>query len=481
MTEPQIRWKVVLAPAGNRYDTSPLGLGKNWITENGGLDPFHRAIAHALVRSGHDESSAIQIALGAIKRWAAGGGNVSGKTRAKAAKALARWEELRAKARATPNKRSTGHRAVDAALGLRDGLVTEAGSAGLLVPKAPGPSVHVFNPSEKDPEKCSVCGKPRTATTHSGARGVDAVAAALEGAGFRHAGPGHHSVHTGHLTASRRKTLNQVHGQADNLEPAVERTMVGLFQAQGKATVDRLKGRRGKAMLRAAQPPSEDDQPAPIVDAGQIYDFAYWAARIRDALDPILGAVKSMTADRFAGQLGDHVADGSLSAVQQVLDERLTRLAGLVAQTTLNDVAAVLRDGVANGQTLGEMTQSLEKLFSDAEKNRAPMIARTETIGALNQAAASYAEAQPSDVIAGREWLAAHDSRVRPTHREADGQVRMMGEPYRVGGTPMMFPHDPLAPPDETINCRCTQAFLTPSEYAKRAPQMPVPAVTAAA
>lgn len=468
-------WSVV------RYDTTPLGLGKNWITDNGGLDPFHRAIAHALMRSGHDESSAIQIALGSIKRWAAGGGNVTAKTRAKAAKALARWEELRAKARATPNKRSTGHPAIDSALaGVRDGFVMETGSAGLLIPKAPGSARHVFAPSPKDKKKCKICGEVRLADTHSGTRGVDAVEAALREAGVRHAGPEHHSVPTGHLTASRRKTLNQVHGQADTLEPAVQRAMVGLFQAQAKATLDRLKGRRGKAMLRAAQQPPEDDQPAPLMDAGQIYDLAYWAARIRDTLDPLLGAVKSMTADRFAGQLGDHQVEGSLAAVQQALDERLTRLAATVSQTTLNDVSNVLRDGVVNGQTIGQMTQSLEKLFSEAEQVRAPMIARTETIGALNQAAATYAESQPPDVIAGREWLAAHDSRVRPTHVVADGQVRAMGEPYIVGETPMMFPHDPMAPPGETINCRCTQAFLTPSEYAKRAQHLPAAKTVAA-
>jgi HK97 family phage portal protein len=75
-----------------RYDTSPLGTGKNWVSGVGGLPAFIRAIAHALIRSGHGESEAIQLAVGVVKRWAAGGGDVTAKTRAKAAAAVAEWD-----------------------------------------------------------------------------------------------------------------------------------------------------------------------------------------------------------------------------------------------------------------------------------------------------------------------------------------------------------------------------------------------------
>lgn len=204
------------------------------------------------------------------------------------------------------------------------------------------------------------------------------------------------------------------------------------------------------------------------MDAGQVFDMAHWVAKTRTALDPVLGAVVSMTADRFAGHLGELAAADSLGAVQQVLDTRLQRLAEQLSQTTFDEIATVLRQGVIGGQTVAQMTSELEQVFTDAEQNRAATIARTESIGALNEAAATYADNLPADVVAGREWLSAHDSRVRETHRVADGQVQPMGQPYLVGGVPMLFPHDPAAPPDEVINCRCTQAFLTPAEYAQR-------------
>jgi hypothetical protein len=85
-----------------KYDTSPVGKpgGKqNWVDKVGGLPPFIRAIAHALIRNGHSESQAIQIAVGTVQNWASGRGKVSAKTKAKAIKTLAEWEAKKAASR----------------------------------------------------------------------------------------------------------------------------------------------------------------------------------------------------------------------------------------------------------------------------------------------------------------------------------------------------------------------------------------------
>lgn len=51
-------------------------------------------------KRGMTESRAIQVAIGVVKRWARGGGNVDAGTRAAAAKAVAEWEALKLKAHA---------------------------------------------------------------------------------------------------------------------------------------------------------------------------------------------------------------------------------------------------------------------------------------------------------------------------------------------------------------------------------------------
>ena len=81
-----------------RLDWSPK---KNWVENEGGLPKYIEDIALALIRDhGMTRERAIATAISRVKRWAAGGGDVKADTRAKAAKAVAQWEALKAKAKA---------------------------------------------------------------------------------------------------------------------------------------------------------------------------------------------------------------------------------------------------------------------------------------------------------------------------------------------------------------------------------------------
>ncbi len=76
-------------------DRSPK---ENWVERAGGLPPYVREVARAIEREqGMPLERAIPIAIGRIKKWARGGGDVTAATRAKAAAALAEWEALKAK------------------------------------------------------------------------------------------------------------------------------------------------------------------------------------------------------------------------------------------------------------------------------------------------------------------------------------------------------------------------------------------------
>lgn len=62
------------------------------------LPAYIEHIANALIKNGHSESQAIQIAVGVVKRWASGGGKVDANTRAAAQKALGEWNAEKAAA-----------------------------------------------------------------------------------------------------------------------------------------------------------------------------------------------------------------------------------------------------------------------------------------------------------------------------------------------------------------------------------------------
>lgn len=80
-----------------------------WHHKGWQLPALIQHVANDLKESGHDESRAIQLAVGIVKNWAAGhdgkGNKVSAETQAKAAAAIAEWEALKAKSGAGKERR----------------------------------------------------------------------------------------------------------------------------------------------------------------------------------------------------------------------------------------------------------------------------------------------------------------------------------------------------------------------------------------
>lgn len=94
---------LAITPGGRIGNPGPVGTPgnrKNWVDDAGGLPRYIRMVAHALIRQGHTPSSAIAIAVATMKKWAAGGGDVTPKVRAAAAAAVAQWEAKKAGAHA---------------------------------------------------------------------------------------------------------------------------------------------------------------------------------------------------------------------------------------------------------------------------------------------------------------------------------------------------------------------------------------------
>lgn len=73
-----------------------LGTHGLWGDPDAKLPDYIENIATALMGDGHDKSSAIRLALGAVERWKDGGDDVTPEVQAAAAKAWAEWEELKA-------------------------------------------------------------------------------------------------------------------------------------------------------------------------------------------------------------------------------------------------------------------------------------------------------------------------------------------------------------------------------------------------
>lgn len=88
---------VLLLAAAGGCSLATTAEKDNWVDRAGSLPNYICKIAKEVKKSGKSTSSAIAIAVSRVKKWAAGGDGVEPDTVAKAAKAVAEWEALKAK------------------------------------------------------------------------------------------------------------------------------------------------------------------------------------------------------------------------------------------------------------------------------------------------------------------------------------------------------------------------------------------------
>lgn len=126
-------------------------------------------------------------------------------------------------------------------------------------------------------------------------------------------------------------------------------------------------------------------------------------------------------------------------------------------------IAAGIQLGIASGETLRETDKRIARDL--AQRNRDAMLrsARTLLTGAQNAGREdAMRRAQASGVRVRKMWIATLDHRTRDAHRELDGQIAELDQPFVVYGDTIRFPGDPLAKPELIYNCRCTLGFIYP-------------------
>lgn len=118
----------------------------------------------------------------------------------------------------------------------------------------------------------------------------------------------------------------------------------------------------------------------------------------------------------------------------------------------------VLNSAIIQGTLQGEgITEIAERLIkvTDMNQNVAIRNARTMVTAAQNMGREdSIKRAQNMGIDVERAWVATLDFRTRHSHRQLDGEVRAVGEPFSNG---LMFPGDPDGVPAEVYNCRCRE------------------------
>lgn len=133
----------------------------------------------------------------------------------------------------------------------------------------------------------------------------------------------------------------------------------------------------------------------------------------------------------------------------------------------INSLKKSIREEIARGISTGMGFKDIARNISNATGvpfNHARTIVNTEghrIQQTSNFDAQKAAKAKGAQVV--KQWDSTLDGKTRDTHRQIDGQIKDVDEPFEIAGKEAMFPGD-FGDPAEDCNCRCVS--LTRAKWA---------------
>lgn len=190
-------------------------------------------------------------------------------------------------------------------------------------------------------------------------------------------------------------------------------------------------------------------------------------AEAATAARPVATRIAHDTAAQVARALGvrvDDSGDGGFAVDHEALGQAVDRAVSRIQQVA-DHHAEILRQAITHAdghaETLDELLAQVQAAH-DKGSNWVRMTGQAVTNGLIQEVSLTQARALG---VTHAQWLSRRDDRVRPTHRQADGQVRELGDPFRVGVVDLAYPCDPAGLPEtwpEVAGCRCGLLFGAP-------------------
>lgn len=184
-----------------------------------------------------------------------------------------------------------------------------------------------------------------------------------------------------------------------------------------------------------------------------IFDLAEWLRTWCQGLTQVSrAAMEAAGIEVWTQELGkDDPMTQPSGDVLLALHARQNMLSGAgtkVWEAVRDELAA----GIRAGDTTEQLAERTRRKFAGIDKQRATVIAKTETTVAYETARDMAFRAAG---VQWKQWLASGLGNSRLTHLGANEQIVAVGEKFVVGGFPLAYPGDPDGPPKEIINCNC--------------------------
>lgn len=130
-----------------------------------------------------------------------------------------------------------------------------------------------------------------------------------------------------------------------------------------------------------------------------------------------------------------------------LLAERSEFFATSINTNTFYKIQDQVSQQLAQGKGRNEIARHLRQYFADLNATRAKTIAQTE--GTVISNIGLQKSFDQSEVVSGKLWLSAKDSKVRPEHQDNDGKQVSKDQ---------AFPNGERYPGEKSVNCRCAIA-----------------------
>lgn len=174
-----------------------------------------------------------------------------------------------------------------------------------------------------------------------------------------------------------------------------------------------------------------------------LFDMNTWNERLLKMMFPLVRASVQSGGENLIEDFGlDVTFDITSPFVSDFFSMREMKIKH-INRVTFDKLTASLNDGIAEGETIKQLSARVEGVYSEAEGYRSRLIARTETNTANNF---GHMASMQLAGIEKKEWITAMDEDVRETHEmnQSQGCVDFNSEFH---GTGEQYPGEP--------NCRC--------------------------
>jgi hypothetical protein len=187
---------------------------------------------------------------------------------------------------------------------------------------------------------------------------------------------------------------------------------------------------------------------------------------------------KLMGADRLLEAAEEFYEDLGVIGAFDVMDPRVLRFlsenarrAGwAITDSTYRTIMQELGRGAAEGLSIPNLRNALMEALDFLTRDRAELIARTETMKASNQGLLEGM--RQSGVVIAKEWLATEDDRVCEFCESLDGAIIGLEEDYfgegdvvSVEGASMALDYEDISAPPLHPDCRCTLLAVVDESY----------------